>query len=167
MTAAPHAPPTRVRTPDLARAVADYTQVLGFACPQQIPGVWALLELGPLRLQLWACGARPGRWERATPGERGFLPARHRLTVEHIHALHAHLRRAVQRPCRSGIAGCEAPHAGRLPTAGPQLQPWGAWEFELTDVDGNVLHLIDWSVWRPGAAAPAVTTTPKAAEGGT
>ena len=49
-----------VRTPDLRRAVADYTGVLGFECRQHIPGVCALVTHGPLQVQLWACAATPG-----------------------------------------------------------------------------------------------------------
>lgn len=132
-----------VRTPDLGRAVADYTQVLGFECRQHIPGVFALVVHGPLQVQLWACGAAPGRWERPTPGDQGFVPAHHRVEVAHIHALHASLRTAVLRPCCTRVGGCAPLHAHRLHGSAPCWQPWGAWELALSDVDGNVLHLVE------------------------
>jgi hypothetical protein len=151
-------PPTVVRTPNLARALADYTQVLGFTCQQHIPGVLALLSHGPLSLQLWGCGARPGRWEQPDPVENMYWPGRHRVTVTHIHALYASLRRSLLRPVRTGLAGPVSLYADqleqRLGTHGPRLQPWKAWECTLTDLDGNVLHLIDWSPCQPRAQAP-------------
>lgn len=152
--------PTVVRTPDLARALADYTQVLGFRCEQHIPGVVALLSQGSLSLQLWGCGARPGRWEQPDLVENRYWPGHHRVTVNGIHTLYASLRRSLLRPVRTGLAGPIALHADqlvqRLGTLGPRLQPWKAWEFSFTDVDGNVLHLIDWSPCQPGAQAPHV-----------
>jgi hypothetical protein len=151
-------PPTVVRTPNLARALADYTQVLGFRCEQHIPGVVAVLSHGSLSLQLWGCGARPGRWEQPDGVENRTWPGHHRVTVSGIHALYASLRRSLLRPVRTGLAGSVALHADqlvqRLGTLGPRLQPWKAWEFSFTDVDGNVLHLIDWSPCQPGAQAP-------------
>lgn len=140
-----------VRTPRLQCAVADYTQVLGFQCTQYVPGVFARLVHGPLCVQLWACGAVPGRWERPAPDDRGFEPGRHRVEVAGIHALQASLRQAVLGPCRTGLAGRTLLHAHRLAANALQWQPWGAWETTLTDIDGNVLHLIDRAVWRPGA----------------
>lgn len=142
-----------VRTPCLRRAVADYTQVLGFQCLQQVPGVFARLVHGPLCVQLWAFGAVPGRWERPTPGDRGFEPGHHRVEVAGIHALQASLRQAVLGPCRTGLAGRTLLHAHRLAADELQWQPWGAWETTLTDIDGNALHLVDRAVWRPGAPA--------------
>ncbi|WP_066272997.1 hypothetical protein [Hydrogenophaga palleronii] len=138
----PHEP-ANVRTPDLHRAVADYTTVLGFACRQHIHGVFALVVHGPLQVQLWACAARPGRWERPTPGDRGFVPGHHRVEVPRIHVLHASLRAAVLRPWRCGQGACKPAHALQFEGEVPRWQPWGAWELSLTDVDGNVLQLID------------------------
>ena len=143
-----------VRTPCLRRAVADYTQVLGFQCLQHVPGVFSRLVHGPLCVQLWACGAVPGRWERPAPGDRGFEPGHHRVDIAGIHALQASLRQAVLGPCRTGLAGRTPLHAHRLAADAPQWQPWGAWETTLTDIDGNVLHLIDRAARRPGAPAP-------------
>jgi hypothetical protein len=128
-------------TPDLARAVADYTGVFRFECRQYIPGVLALLAHGPLQLQLWACGAPPGRWERPDPSARTFAPGHHSVVVAHIHALHASLRRVLP-----------AAHAHRMTAEGPVLQPWGAWEFAFSDGDGHHIHCVDWGVWRPDPA---------------
>lgn len=130
-----------VRTPGLARAVDDYRCVFRFECQQHIPGVLALLAHGPLRLQLWACGAQPGRWEQPDPRDRPFAPAHHSVVVQHIHALHASLRRVLP-----------PAHAHRVPIEGPVLQPWGAWEFAFTDGDGHQIHCVDWGVWRPDPA---------------
>lgn len=135
-----------LRTPDLPRAVADYTGVLGFECRQHIPGVLAVVVHGPLMLQLWACGARPGRWEHADPRDTGFAPGHHSVAVTHIHALHASLRRASLRGVRTHVAGTQPLHASRLDAEGPRLQPWGAWEFAFHDIDGHVLHCVDWGL---------------------
>lgn len=128
-------PFANVRTPCLSRAVASYTQVLGFDCTQQVPGVYARLVHGPLCVQLWASGAIPGRWESASPGCKAFEPGHHRVEIAGIHALHDRLRHALL--------------AHRLDIAAPEWKPWGAWEVCVQDVDGNVLHLIDRAAWRP------------------
>ena len=114
-----------LRTPDLPRAVADYTGVLGFECRQHIPGVLAVVVHGPLQLQLWACGARPGRWEKPDPRVPAWAPTRHSVVVRHIHALHASLRQAilcpvVSRCMRTGCPlkrrPCSPGGRGRLPS---------------------------------------------------
>lgn len=136
-----------LRTPHLARAVAEYVRVFGFICQQHIPGVLALLQHGPLHLHLWACAGTPGRFERPDETDltaRDFVPGQHSVVVTHIHALHASLRAAVQR------AGADA--AVHLPGAGPQLQAWGAWEFALRDSDGHLIHCVDWGAWRADPA---------------
>jgi len=138
-----------VRTPDLSRTLADYTGVLGFSCRQHIPGVLALVAHGPLQLQLWARGAQPGRWEMPDPRELAWTPARHSVRVRHIHALHASVCQAILRPVRTGVSGGRPVHAHRLPAAAPALQPWGAWEFAFVDIDGQVIHCVDWTVRQP------------------
>ncbi|UCU94261.1 hypothetical protein [Hydrogenophaga taeniospiralis] len=138
-----------LRTPDLPRAVADYTGVLGFECRQHIPGVLAVVVHGPLQLQLWACGARPGRWEKPDPRASAWAPTRHSVVVRHIHALHASLRQAILRPVRTGVSGGQPLHAHRLPAEAPALQPWGAWAFAFADIDGQVIHCVDWAVQQP------------------
>lgn len=127
---------TAVRTPDLQRALADYTGTLGFRCLQQVPGVWAWLTQGSLRLQLWAFGATPGRWERADPEVGRFQPEHHSVAVMRIHALHASVSRALRASGRSD----------RLDGEGLQLMPWGAWEFAFRDGDGHVIHCVDWGL---------------------
>lgn len=127
-----------IRTPDLQRALADYTGRLGFTCRQHIPGVLALLDHGPLALQIWATGAKPGRWEKPDPRQPAFAPEHHSIAVHHIHALHASMRRAA--------AQAEVPTQRRLELARPRLQPWGAWEFCFHDIDGHVVHCVDWGL---------------------
>lgn len=135
-----------IRTPDIRRAVADYTGRLGFTCRQHIPGVLAILDHGPLSLQLWAFGARPGRWEKPDPRQPGFAPEHHSIAVHHIHALHASLQRAASRSPVSGHP--------RVEIAKPVLQPWGAWEFSFQDMDGHVLHCVDWGLHARGLIDP-------------
>lgn len=139
-----------VRTPFLNRAVTDYTQVLGFHCQQQVPSVFARLTHGPLCVHLWAYGATPGRWERPAPDRAAFVPAHHCVEVSGIHALYASLLQVVSRPCRTGLAGSRLLHADRLDPEGVVWKPWKAWETTLTDIDGNVLHLLDRAFLRPG-----------------
>lgn len=155
-----------VRTPDLNRSLADYTRVLGFECLQDVPGVWALVAHGSLQLQLWACGARPGRWERRGPGEDVFAPCHLSVAVTHIHALHASLRRAALREVRTGLDGSRPLHGERLCACGPRLQAWGAWEFAFRDVDGHVIHCVDWMLPVPGGLRRHVLGSDPLSEGG-
>ena len=141
-----------VWTPDLKRAVADYTDQLGFACLQHIPGVLALVSYGSLHLQLWACGAKPGRWEKQRPGEGVFAPGHVSAVVSGIHRLHAGLRRA----WLQGQAQSPVPLRSRVCACGPQAQAWGAWEFAFADGDGNVIHCVDWML--PAGAASSEPT---------
>jgi len=138
-----------IRTPHLARAVTDYTSVLGFVCRQHIPGVLAVVEHGPLQLHLWACGAPPGRWETPVPGQRPWAPGHHSVVVREIHALYTSIQIAVLKPVRTTLAGARTLYAHRLPSHAPVLQPWGAWEFSFDDVDGQTIHCVDWGAWRP------------------
>ncbi len=144
-----------VRTPDLARALADYTGAMGFDCQQHVPGVFARLRHGPLCVQLWACGAAPGRFEKPSAAQRPFEPAHLRVEVAGLHALHRRLRDAVRSPADG--------RTERLEAQAPEWQPWGAWEARLRDVDGNVLHLIDRAAWRPDASrSPPPPTSQRA-----
>jgi catechol 2,3-dioxygenase-like lactoylglutathione lyase family enzyme len=144
---------TMLRTPNLPRAVADYTGVLGFECRQHIPGVLALLEHGSLCVQLWACSAPAGRWEKPDPHQRAWAPGHHRAVVCDIQALYASIQSAIMKPVRTTLSGTQALHAHRLPASAPSLQPWGAWEFAFTDVDGHTIHCVDWGVGLPAPAA--------------
>ncbi|MBV1733570.1 MAG: hypothetical protein KUA38_15125 [Hydrogenophaga sp.] len=67
----------------LSRTLADHTGVSGFTCRQHLPGVLAHVAHGPLQLQLWACGAKPGRREKPDPREPVWAPAQHRVVVLH------------------------------------------------------------------------------------
>lgn len=129
--------------------------------------MFALVAHGPLLLHLWACDAKPGRWEKVDPRDTGFVPEHHSVVVNSIHALHASLRRATCRAQRAAEAvGAEGlTHKRRLDATGPLLQPWGAWEFAFQDIDGHVLHCVDWgqftelqmvpshAIQRPGQAS--------------
>ncbi|MDP3887596.1 hypothetical protein [Hydrogenophaga sp.] len=70
-----------IHTPDLSRTRADPTGVFGFTGRQHLPDVLALVAHGPM--QLWACGAKPGRREKPDPRETAWAPARHRVVVRH------------------------------------------------------------------------------------
>lgn len=143
---------TILHTPDLARAVNDYTSVLGFTCRQHIPGVIALVEHGPLRLQLWACGAKPGPGERPDPPPRDWHPEQLSVAVCHIQALFASLRQSILRAVRTSVNGTRSLNVHRLPEGGPVLQPWGAWEFSFTDIDGHTVHCVDWGLCQRAGA---------------
>jgi len=68
-------------------------------------------------------------------------------------ALHASLRQAILRPVRTGVSGGQPLHAHRLPAEAPALQPWAAWAFAFADVDGQVIHCVDWAVRQPSPDA--------------
>jgi catechol 2,3-dioxygenase-like lactoylglutathione lyase family enzyme len=107
-----------VRTAHLPRLVAFYVEALGFRLVQQVPHVVALLACGPVRLQLWQSPCAGGRCVLTLDGAGG-----------NVFAVHAHLRR-LGRHLLSGN--------------GPELKPWGAWEFTLTDLDANQLVFMQW-----------------------
>lgn len=130
-----------LRTPDLPRALADYTGRLGFECLQHIPGALAMVRHGPLQLQLWACAATPGRFERLTPSDvpvGRFAPGQQSIVVSRIEHLYASLRAALKRAGMNPLS--------RLSAGGPVMRPWGAREFELRDLHGNRIHCVDWGV---------------------
>ena len=66
-------------------------------------------------------------------------------------ALHASLRQAILRPVRTGVSGGQPLHAHRLLAEAPALQPWGKWAFAFADVDGQVIHCVDWTVRQPSS----------------
>ncbi len=113
-----------VNTGCLAAALADYRDVMGFSVCQHIPGVLAVLRLGSLRLHLW---------QRAAPTltlHPGKPVTCYRVPCESVFDLYKSL-------------------ANRVPeriAAAPTLKPWGAWECEVRDGDGNVLRLVQWAV---------------------
>ena len=110
-----------LRTPQLAQAIVFWQDVAGFALKQHIPGVVAILVQGTTQLQLWQMAR-----------EATFKPKYHRVAVEDVFAMH----RAMARLGRSSLSG------------EPQMQCWGAWEFSVTDLDGNRLHLAQWAANR-------------------
>lgn len=107
-------------TPDLTRLLAYYRDGLGFQVCQEVRGVLALIEQGAVRLQLWQ---RAGKFQ----GD-----CRIRLDGQDANVFQVHARLAQ--------------HArGALGEAAPRLRPWGAWEFSLTDVEGNRLIFVQWA----------------------
>lgn len=135
-----------VHTPQLARAVQDYRDVMGFEVIQHITGVLALLRRGDVHLHLWQRGVGPSEYG-------AFKPAHHRIAVAQAFETHADLVQTLKRHCKTTLAGTQYPHMQRLSGA-PSLQPWGAWEFSLTDGDGNVLQIVQW------LASPTVQSPP-------
>ena len=132
--------PTPIWTPKLSAAVEDYCSVMGFDLVQQITGVFALLRLGDLHLQLWQRGAQPGRWEQALDVLKKLSrPHHYRVVLDSPFEVYDALQSAV----RMHANGPLAPEHQRL-SGPPQLQPWGTWEFTLTDADGNVLRFVQW-----------------------
>lgn len=129
-----------LHTPDLARTLAHYRQVLGFQLAQQVPGVVALLRHGPLQLQLWQCAGLSG-------------PQTCRIALDggpaDVFGIHQRLA-ASARACLDGA---------------PCLRPWGAWEFSLTDGEGNRLMFVQWVVGSPLAEAPVASGEGGAAPG--
>lgn len=106
-------------TANLERLLAWYRE-LGFRVIQEVRGVLAFIGHGPVRLQLWQ-RAGPPRHECFIrldgPGANVF----------DVHAaLAQHARRA-------------------LGEAAPRLRAWGAWEFSLTDIEGNRVVFVQWA----------------------
>jgi hypothetical protein len=108
-------------TPNLSHLLAHYRDELGFRVIQEVRGVLAFIQHGPVRLQLW---------QRA-----GKLPADCRIQLD------GHEASAFQ------VHAMLARHArGALNEEAPGLRPWGAWEFSLTDAEGNRLLFVQWVV---------------------
>jgi hypothetical protein len=100
---------------DLPALLAYYTGVLRFRVVQEVCRVMALLENGPVRLQLWQ---RTGETTR-------FCRIRLHAPSGAVFQFHAKLARHA----RSAMV-----------ESGPMLRAWGAWEFSMFDAQGN--HLI-------------------------
>lgn len=117
-----------VCTPNLARLLAWYRE-LGFRVSQEVRGVLAFIEQGPVRLQLWQ---RAGQLQREC-----FIRIDGRgASVFDIHAALA------QRDRRA------------LGEGAPRLRAWGAWEFSLTDIEGNRLVFVQWAAGSAIAPRP-------------
>ena len=110
-----------LRTPQLAHAIEFWQDIAGFQLKRHIPGVVAIFVQGATQLQLWQVA-------------RGsiFKVGSHRVAVQDVFVTH----RAMARLGRSSLSG------------EPQMQCWGAWEFSVTDADGNRLHLAQWAANR-------------------
>ena len=124
-----------LRTPQLLQAIDFWQYVMGFELKHHIPGVLAILVKSATQLQVGQV-ARDGV----------FKAGSHRVAVQDVFAMH----RAMARFGRGSLSG------------EPQLQCWGAWEFSVTDVDGNRLRLAQWaanSVFNQNltAAEPCIT----------
>lgn len=110
-----------VCTPNLAQLLAYYRDQLGFQVAQEVRGVLAFLRHGPVRLQLWQ---RTGQ---------SLRDCRIQLDGQGCNVFQVHARLAQH--ARSAL-GEDA----------PKLRPWGAWEFSLTDIEGNRLIFVQWAV---------------------
>ncbi len=124
----------------LDAAVQDYTGAMGFEIVQYVPGVLAVLRIGEVHLYLWQHGADVQNGKPVT-----FKPGHHRVAVTSAFDAHTGLLCTLNKPRNGAVAG----ELARLPcrlSGPPQLQPWGAWEFSLTDADGNVLDMVEWVV---------------------
>ncbi|MFZ4288589.1 hypothetical protein [Variovorax sp. HJSM1_2] len=105
-------------TPALAAALQDWQQNLGFTLRQHIPGVWAMLACGGLRVQLW----------QQLADQPLLQPVQLRVVVRDVFHLHSRLAYQACTP----LSGA------------PQRTPLGSWEFSLLDRDGNSLQLVQW-----------------------
>ena len=127
-----------IRTPDLQRALADYTGRLGFTCRQHIPGVLALLDHGPLALQLWA--SAPSRGAGKSP-IRANLPLRPNTTASPF---------TTSTRCTPACAARPRPGGGRTDAAlnspGPGCSLGAPGSSVFSDIDGHVVHCVDWGV---------------------
>lgn len=127
-----------IRTARIAGLLPFYRDALGFDVPQHVPGTVALLRHGHVRLQLWQQPEQP-------------MPALVRAEVQgghaEIFALYGRLA------CRGQGAGLDE---------SPRLRAWGAWEFLLTDPEGNRIVFAQWAVGSVFGNAPG----PRAGAGG-
>lgn len=104
--------------PALSAALQDWQQNLGFTLQQHIPGVWALLACGGLRVQLW----------QQLADQPLMQPVHLRVVVRDVFHLYSRL------DYQASTRRCGA----------PQRTPLGSWEFSLVDRDGNSLQLVEW-----------------------
>lgn len=133
-TALPTLPVPVLLTPDPLRLARFYVHALEFELAQHIVGVFASLRSACFPLQVWGRqDARPARTQVVL--EEGDAP---------IFDVHRHLLRV-------------AP--ALLDTPSLRRTSWGAWQFCLTDIDGNQLRFMQWTGRRDsppdGSGAPA------------
>lgn len=143
-----------LQTPALDAAVRDYTGVMGFEVVQHVRGVLAVLRSGGVRLYLWQCGTDPQNGR-----EQHFKPGRHRVAVVCAFDAYANLMYGLKKKCSVSPTDAQN-HALHRLGGPPRLQPWGAWEFSLTDGDGNVLHLVQQVVTCDAALPKIVNNMP-------
>lgn len=128
----PQLPVPVLRTTSVVRTSAWYREVLGLRMAQRVPHVFALLRLGAAQFQLWQV-------PEVEAAQTCCIVLDGRRTS--LFECHAQLARAA----RGWIS------------AAPALQPWGAWEFGVTDCDGNRLRFMQWAsgpLPAPSALAP-------------
>ena len=140
-TAVPPLPFPTLFSVDPSRLARFYAHALDFQILQHIPGVCAFLRNGTLPLQVW--------------GRQDARPSCAHVTLDapddpSIFDIHGELMRA-------------AP--ALVDVRSPRAMPWGAWQFCLTDIDGNRLTFTQWprALRRKGArstpsSAPASGT---------
>jgi hypothetical protein len=115
---------------DPLRLARFYIHALEFELVQHIVGVFASLRSAALPLQVWGRqDARPGRTNVILEQDDPSIFDVHRQLLRVAPAL--------------------------LDSRSPRRMPWGAWQFGLTDIDGNQLQFVQW---RRGAHAPADDT---------
>lgn len=104
---------------DPLRLARFYVHVLEFELAQHIVGVFAFLRSGTLPLQVWgSADARPGRSRiLLEPGDPSIFDV-HRQLARVAPAL--------------------------VDARAPRRHAWGAWQFCLTDIDGNRLEFLQW-----------------------
>lgn len=106
-------------SPDPLRLARFYVHALEFELVQHIVGVFAALRSGALPLQVW--------------GRQDARPGRTSVLLEHGDASIFDLHRQLMRVAPA-----------LLDTRLPRRMPWGAWQFCLTDIDGNQLQFSQW-----------------------
>jgi hypothetical protein len=153
-----------VHTPQLARAVQDYHDMMGFEVVQHVTGVLAVLRLRDVVLHLWQRGVAQAdeskQSDKANHSDQGgFRPGHHRVAVGSAFEVHAAVLHALKKPCTTTLLGTQQPEVQRL-SGPPRLQPWGAWEFSMRDANGNILHLVQWVVNRALARAALSPSAP-------
>lgn len=109
-----------VCTSNLRGLLPYYRDSCGFDVKQEVPGVLAVLQRGLVRLQLWQ--------------QPAAVPRDLRITLQGSLAEFFKLHAGLARHCRPEEAET------------PRLQPWAAWEFSLTDAEGNRLTFVRWHV---------------------
>jgi catechol 2,3-dioxygenase-like lactoylglutathione lyase family enzyme len=108
---------------DERRAVAFWTDVLGFAELQDVDNGLGILRRDAVEVHVWvADGSAPGA-ERHLAGSASC-----RLQVTGVDALY-------ERCVRAGVVH---------PNGSLVDQPWGTREFGILDPDGNLIGLYEW-----------------------